>query len=190
MQTKNPNKHKKVRLIILASVLVVILLSISGFAYFKKSSSSSVTNGTASDGTKMEEATPVEKSEAEQRKEEISKQQAESPAPTPPPTSGGSGKTVSPVINYWTVKPVTGDTEFSGYVGGVFEDGGTCTITLVKDGVTVSESSTGMANATNTTCGTITVAKAKLTPGKWSATLSYKSATASGTSAAQQIAVQ
>jgi hypothetical protein len=61
----------------------------------------------------------------------------------------------------------------AGYVSGTTEDGGTCTF-LITDGTTRLElSTTGVADATTTTCPEVTVPAADLNPGAWTVVLNY-----------------
>jgi len=74
-----------------------------------------------------------------------------------------------------------GNLTVNGYVDGVVESGGTCTLTL-KDsaGRTVSSSRPAQPDATTTTCGQSAISLSKLHAGTWQATLSYSSATSVG----------
>lgn len=102
--------------------------------------------------------------------------------PTSPPATPGQKKAVTPVITSWGYNAITQQAEVSGYVGGVIENGGTCTLTLEKSGQKVTESKAAIADAQTTSCGLISVARDRLSPGNWTATLSYSSASAEGTS--------
>ena len=106
--------------------------------------------------------------------------------------SSASGSTqdkqqVSVVITTWAQKH--GDIAVNGYVDGVVEDGGTCTLTLTKNGVTKTASRPAQPNATNTTCGENDIPVSSLSPGTWQATLSYSSDTANGASTQQPVEV-
>ena len=75
----------------------------------------------------------------------------------------------------------------AGFVTGVIEDGGTCTVTVTKGGRSVKAVTTASADAQNTACGDVTVPG--LDSGSWSAVLSYRSATATGKAAAVTVVV-
>jgi hypothetical protein len=77
----------------------------------------------------------------------------------------------------------------SGYLEGVVEDDGQCTLTLTKDGQSVSATKPGTSNVTNTSCGQLTVAGSELSTGVWTATVSYSSSTSSGSSEPVQVEV-
>jgi hypothetical protein len=77
----------------------------------------------------------------------------------------------------------------SGYLEGVVEDDGTCTLTLTKDGQSVSATKPGTSNVTNTSCGQLTIAGSELSTGAWTATVSYSSSASSGSSEPVQVEV-
>jgi hypothetical protein len=82
-----------------------------------------------------------------------------------------------------------GAVEGAGYVDGVVEDGGTCTLTLSRGDDSVTARSSGAADATTTICAGLSVDAAQLTPGTWQAQLAYSSAAAQGTSHATAVEV-
>lgn len=118
-------------------------------------------------------------------------------APSSTPGSGGSSsqsgtstsgkQQVSPVISTHSTSTTT--LTVNGYVQGVVEQGGTCTLQLVNGSQTVSRSKPGVLNATNTSCGRFDIPLSDLSPGTWQATLSYSSSTSEGTSAPQPIII-
>ncbi|MCZ2849947.1 hypothetical protein [Modestobacter sp. VKM Ac-2978] len=80
----------------------------------------------------------------------------------------------------WAV--AEGRVEAAGFVAGVIESGGTCTLELVRGATQVTGTSTGEADATTTNCGLITIPGDGLEAGEWQATLSYESQTTRGSS--------
>ena len=76
-----------------------------------------------------------------------------------------------------------------GYAAGVIEDGGVCTLTLTQGGSTVTVEGPAMPDASTTVCGGLVVPGNRLTAGTWQATLTYASATHSGTSASAPVEV-
>ena len=89
-------------------------------------------------------------------------------------------KTVSVTIT--TLYQEGNEVHANGFVSGVIENDGTCTFTLTDEsGKKVTSSRKGHENATNTTCGQSSIKTSQLHPGKWTASLSYSSATANGT---------
>jgi hypothetical protein len=119
----------------------------------------------------------------------------EVPEPTPgqavatdakAPASGG---VVNAVITQAGWGPSGTAVEVSGFVSGVVEDGGTCRVTLTRDGETVTAEHEGMADASTTVCGAIEVGDQEMTSGWWQAVLSYESATSAGASAPMDVLV-
>jgi hypothetical protein len=87
------------------------------------------------------------------------------------------------------VEPGAGGVEAAGFVAGVVESDGTCTLTLRRGTDSVSVHSPGEADATTTICGGLTIGADELTPGSWEAVLSYEDGTASGTSSSTAVEV-
>ena len=83
----------------------------------------------------------------------------------------------------------TAAVEVDGYLAGIVEDGGTCTLTLTSGGRTATAEVPGTADATTTSCGGASVPGTQLAPGTWSAVLTYRSATSTGTSEAAEVTV-
>jgi hypothetical protein len=120
-------------------------------------------------------------------------------APAANPSSGQTVATDEPVVveggdvpvelTSWGWNAAQGTAQVRGYAAGVVEDGGTCTLTLTKDGQQVTQGSEAMPDASTTTCGAVAVAGNRLGAGTWEAVLSYDSATSSGSSAAVEIEV-
>jgi hypothetical protein len=103
-------------------------------------------------------------------------------------TASSSKKTVEVDITTWNSK--INNFTLNGFVQGVIERGGTCTLTMKSGASTVTESRSATANATNTTCGEISVPASKLHVGSWTAVLSYSSPTSKGASSSQAIEVE
>jgi hypothetical protein len=104
----------------------------------------------------------------------------------PAKTDGGD---VDVVITQGGWGPSGTAVEVSGYVAGVVENGGTCRVTLSRDGETVSAEHEGLADATTTACGAIEVGDEDMTSGWWRAVLSYESPTSTGASAPTDVLV-
>ena len=97
--------------------------------------------------------------------------------------------TVSVVVTYSGWNASLKQAMAGGYVNGVIESGGTCTLTLSKAGVQVTAQGQARPDAATTACGGLTVPGAKLGAGTWQAVLSYTSATSTGSSTPVEIAV-
>ena len=119
-----------------------------------------------------------------------------SPTPTasigPDPDTGQTVATDAPdvvttsevpvTITWFGYDPASKQVQLAGFVGGVVEDGGVCTLILTKGGTTVRGDKDAVADASTTSCGELDVAGSKLSPGTWQAVLTYASAGHTGTS--------
>lgn len=85
-------------------------------------------------------------------------------------------------ITYYGWDPDQRAVQVAGFVGGVVEDGGVCTVTLTKGGATVSGEKPALADASTTSCGEVSVSGAELGAGTWQAVMTYTSAGHTGTS--------
>lgn len=168
MVRKKKKDTKKV-LIIAAAVVAVLVIAGLGVNRYNSSHKADTSNGDVNYGP----PTDAEKQETEEHKKDL-EEQSNNPNPT---------NTRTVVITSLTTS------EARGYVTGVVEDGGTCTLTLTKNGVKVTGTSTAMGDVNKTTCGPITVDSSKLSSGEWDATLSYSSSSGSGVSSTQTLKV-
>jgi hypothetical protein len=77
------------------------------------------------------------------------------------------------------------------YVSEIVESGGACTITFTKDGKTFTKTVSGQPDASTTNCDTVMIPRSEFSSaGKWSVTVSYKSAKASGASQPTEVEVK
>ena len=72
----------------------------------------------------------------------------------------------------------------SGMVSNIIEEGGSCTYAFTNGETTFTETTTGIANAKNTVCSSVTLDKNQFTEGVWEVTLQYESTTSEGQSEA------
>jgi hypothetical protein len=115
---------------------------------------------------------------------------ATDPDHEPSPEAGGGGAVdVQVVTSFAGWDEVSGTVIAGGYVTGVVEDGGTCTLTLSRGGRDVVVETSGLADASTTACGGLEVAGSSLGGGRWSAVLSYRSGAAAGTAEPVQVDV-
>jgi hypothetical protein len=115
------------------------------------------------------------------------------------PESGQTLATDAPVVSTGAAVPVKvtfhdwnaaqRQVMVGGYVPGLVEDGGTCTLTLTQAGKNVSAKVSATADASSTACGAVTVAGNRLGAGTWQAVLSYASGAHSGAAPAVAIEV-
>ncbi len=175
-------KRKKTRLNkkgLLVAAAVVLLLGLG--LYVVKARPFSKKTPTATNPVNYGPATAQEKSETEQHKKDLAENQ-------PSSTSTTAGKTnVKPVITY--ADQYGQNVEVGSYVAGIFENGGTCQLTLTKGSMNVERSATGVSSATTTNCPTFSVKVSDLTPGDWTAKVTYSSQAAEGTSDTKVISV-
>jgi hypothetical protein len=83
----------------------------------------------------------------------------------------------------------TAAVQAGGYLSPIVESGGTCTLELTKGDRTVSARSSAEPDATTTACGNLSVPRAQLTAGSWSAVLRYSSPRTRGSSAPTTVEV-
>jgi hypothetical protein len=112
---------------------------------------------------------------------------ARMPATDPAVQVTGSKVPVSVTFFGWNA--AAHEVEVGGYVAGVIESGGTCTLTLTRTGATVTAQRSARPDATTTTCGEIDIPGSSLSAGTWTAVLSYRSAGHTGAAAPVQIEV-
>jgi hypothetical protein len=178
-------KNNKKALLVWGSVIAVTVLALTGYFalnqniltdLFKKPSTEQVMN--------LDPPTETDRQEAEQNKERLSQTKETQEADIP------SGDTPQTPSNKKNIKPTITEatrTSIRGYITGIFEEGGTCTATFVKDSQTLTKSSTGFQNASYTQCEPMDLPGGFLETGKWSVTLSYSSGLSEGESDKQYI---
>lgn len=114
-------------------------------------------------------------------------------APTSGPaaatTSTATGRTVDVTLAYAHWDASAAQIEAAGFVAGVVENGGVCTLTARSGSSSVQATATAEPDATTTGCGQLTVPRAQLSPGTWQVTMSYRSAGAHGSSTALSLTV-
>lgn len=101
-----------------------------------------------------------------------------------PSSSGAPGAalrtvSVTTTISGWDASSRTA--KVAGYAN-VVEQGGTCTLSLTAGGTVVTATTTAHPDASTTSCGLILASDPRLTPGPWTATLTYTSSTSTGKS--------
>lgn len=157
-------RNHKVALI--SSIAILILAGGGIFYYFKHKSNTKaqidpVTGGAINYGP------PTKQDTADINNEISSDQQAQDKYTRP------KGKLVTPmIVSYGQTKD---GVEVSARVPGIVEDGGTCTLTLSMGSEKVTASKKAVSNVSEVSCGFITISNSKLSPGNWSAAVSYLS---------------
>jgi hypothetical protein len=92
-------------------------------------------------------------------------------------------------VTYFGWDAAAREVQLAGFVGGVVEDGGVCTLTLTKGDATATGRKQALADASTTACGEVTVPGDQLSAGTWTAVLTYASPGHTGTSEAVDVEV-
>ncbi|HEV7189313.1 MAG TPA: hypothetical protein VGN28_15585 [Blastococcus sp.] len=108
---------------------------------------------------------------------------------TDPPQAPAPKASTSVFITYSGWVPATRSVEVGGYVSGVIESDGICTLTLSRAGRSVSASKPGEVDASSTSCGGLSIPAAQVSSGTWTAVVTYASAASHATSAPVQVKV-
>lgn len=112
-------------------------------------------------------------------------------APSDTSTTDNAMREVTPTITaYGQPDGSGGDFKLNGFVSGIIETDGTCTLTLTKDSTIAIVSKSAVQNVQDTSCGQLVLPFSKLAPGKWQAVLSYESPTSQGSSVAVTVDVK
>lgn len=133
--------------------------------------------------------TEEEKKETQQKKQQVAEDQAKEPdsSNTPPVSSDKATKT--PFIVFVGQEGQT--IELTGYVPGIFEEGGTCTATFMKASLRVTRQSKAFKDYNYTSCTPISIDRSAFQEaGDWQVTLSYESTSTTGVSKASTIVVK
>lgn len=169
-------KNKK----IVTLISVIVLLAAGGGVIFYYSQNTSIedtplTTDPITQDINTDPPTEEEKQAADDSKERIVREEEQRSS------QQGSKRQVKPIISSWG-QSSSGSLEVNGFVSEIIETGGTCTLTISKNGTTLSAKSAGSADAQTTTCGEMIIGSGSLSPGQWSATLAYTSSKAEGKS--------
>lgn len=146
--------------------------------------------GCSSDDDAQEEATPSSASQSPPTYG--STPETSVPAPTsvasdPEPSAAPVG-TGSVRITYADWNPEARVVEAGGILPDVVEVGGVCTLTLSKDGESVTATVEGLPDARSTNCGGLVIADT-LSAGTWSAVIDYRSARTEASSEPAQVQI-
>jgi hypothetical protein len=173
--------------VLIIAVLTVLILSVSGYLLVKarnsdpaQPSSIITTDSSINYGPPTEE----EKAQAEKHKEDLTGQMAENSE------SGSSGKKqITPVIT--NASQSGQDITVNAYIEGIFENGGTCTVTFTKGSQKITKTTESSADASTTNCKPLMVGRSEFNePGDWQVLLTYSSSTAEGTSQIKMLTIK
>lgn len=169
------------RPIIVALIIIALLLAAALGLTYKRHLDSNPTDYGKKPHIDYNPATKEEKADSEQHKEDSTKKED---TPTATRTI-----TVTPVIV--DASQYGNQIEVRAYTGGVFEDGGTCTITFTKDTLKITKQVPASKDATTTRCTNLTVDRTEFSqPGQWTTVVTYSSSTAQGSSQPRTLEVQ
>jgi len=178
--TKNLKSLNKSKVLTITTIVLLLVAAGVGVALYKKHSDDQKqpTISTLSESQKgdinFNAPTDQELSDTEQHKDDVANGNSSTPA-----TTNDGKRVVNPVIS--SIDKTTA----YGYVTGVFEEGGTCTITLTQGTKVLTKTSGGFENASYTQCAPLDLSSLGLS-GNYTVTLSYSSPTSSGTSNSQK----
>lgn len=169
------------KLVILAALLLVVAGWLGYRKFYQQANNTSPAPDSA-ETINYDPPTEEEKAETEAHKQQLTQQ---STATTP----SSSKKTVKPVITF--AGQYDGFVEVGSYVSEVYEDGGTCTLTLTKGSQKVTRTAAGQKDVSKTLCPTFKVPVSEFpNSGTWAATVKYSSSSAEGTSDEKPVEVQ
>ncbi len=187
LKTKKSTLPKIIIAIIIVAIVIagyfVVAKSYNYWPFQQVATPSETTQQDDTDNSSINDtpATSEDQTEANKQKEatyERNKTTEESDKST-----NGSSSKKNVGVTITTAYQEKDEIHVNGFVTGVIEGNGTCTLTLTDEsGKKVTATRQGHENATNTTCGQSTIKTSQLHSGNWTASLSYSSSTASGNS--------
>lgn len=175
-------KHKAV----IAGIAVIVMIGAGMFWWLNLRTTS--TDISPDDSyINYDPATEEERSAADLNKERIANQKEES-QPNPPPDTT-TKQPVTPIFGYLQ-QSENSNIEANGYISEAIEEGGTCTLVLVKNGVRATATKQARPSAQSTVCGLLAIERSKLSPGEWTATIEYSSSRYEGKSQERKVKVE
>lgn len=176
-------RRRKSTAIIMVVLFIIVLGSVYYFFIAPRMNNAAESN----DIINLDPPTDAELRETEQYKDNLANK-TEDNSKTVDESSEGL-QSVTPIIGYLQVAE-NGDIESNGYISGIVETDGTCTLTLEKDGVRITESRQAMIDAQSTICGHMVISRGKLSEGSWKAYITYVSSARKGSSEERKIEVK
>ena len=182
VQNKKTAGRKRI-VILLVAILLIGLLGFAAIKLLNRSSTKPASTENNGETINFSPATEEEKTQADKIKEDLANQQNQ----TPPPS--GSQKSVTPIIT--DAGQYDDKVEIRAYIPNVLENGGKCTYTLKKDAEQITKTVGGMAGPQTTQCESIGVPVSEFpSKGTWTLTVSYLSASSSGSSEPWQVEIK
>lgn len=112
-----------------------------------------------------------------------------SPAPSGPIQGPPAGTPVKPEVFLATVDAANGVLRVVADVPGIYEDGGTCTVTVTAGATVIQKQGIGAADVTSTACGQYVFSLNDLPAGTASIVVSYESPAHAGTSGVTKVTI-
>ncbi len=177
-------KHIKAKKLIIITTAFLLIASAVTFATIKRKTNSKTATTRSGGSINYSPPTKEEVKQADENKEQISKQSEEQPKKT---STGKQNVTV--VIT--SVNPSDQDVTIISYVQGIFEDDGNCTATLTKGSSKVAKKGKAFADVSTTVCEPIIIPRSEFSgAGDWQLIVSYESPTAEGASKIKMITLK
>lgn len=108
---------------------------------------------------------------------------------TDQPVTVQPGPDISVFVTYSGWNSLSGSVDVGGYVAGVVESDGTCTLTLTRGSTEVTGSTPATPDVGTTSCGGLTVPGSAVSAGTWTAVVGYDSDSSSGSSDPVEVTV-
>ncbi|HYF96520.1 MAG TPA: hypothetical protein VD947_00605 [Patescibacteria group bacterium] len=175
---KSRLKNKKILLVVLAALLL-FTAGAGAWVLSQKDKSTELAPGEIN----YDPPTNAEKKETEQFKKDLVEK-------TNNPSNNPSSENINVTMTYLGYE--NDQVRATGFIAGIFEEGGTCTLTLTKGTLKATGTSAGIQDVNKTTCPSISIDKGQLENGEWSGVLTYASppgSSSSGSSPARTINV-
>ncbi len=164
-------KHQKKRTYkIILAIMIVLVIASCVIALLRDTNGETKTPGQSA-------ITKSEKAEVNANKARIGSQNVRS-SDQAGVKNPGSDTTGTTNVIITSSQSSNGMIVVSSYVPGVFEDGGTCTLTLSNGKSTVKRTTIGISDANHTTCPTFTIdntGHSALSSGTWQVNVAYSS---------------
>lgn len=194
MKTYINNRRSQKNKIVYISLACLLLAGLCAgiLVYRHYSSNDKASTAAISKGINLDPPTAEDKAEAEQNKASIANELDDSKkdaAATSSQNKQTSGK-INGNVAITSYSQAGANTRIAAMVSNVFEEGGTCTLTMASDNKTVTKQSSAFQNASYTQCMPFNIPSTEAPAGTYTATVTYESQTTYGQSAAQQLEVK
>lgn len=169
-----------------ATVLILALIS-GGYAY-RENHKKQVISTTVVGEKKLNLNSPTKQEQASGdaiKPNIVQQEEARNNTPANTPTVRSH---VVPTITY--ADQSGNQIEVGGYVNGVFENNGTCTLTIQRAGISKTVSVAATKNVNSVDCPVMSLSTVILPKGSWQAVISYTSNTSEGQSSARSVEVK